>query len=207
MFLRVVIIGSAVGWDEGLAELVQDTFPGAEVKTYAPDCVVEGKLTCDLLMLDARQAADPAALIMTAPTRIARRRLVVFRERNLAIARQAHARHFHGMLHSDASPAIQRAILRLVMEGGEYFPCFALAGENTDTPDLPSPERLSKRQRQVLMELMRGRTNREIAERLGISLATAKLHVQAVLAEAGARNRTEAVLRFGGAAPAAPKQI
>lgn len=189
-----------MGRDEGLTSLVLDTFPGAEIKTYAPDCAGDAKLTCDLLLLDARSVEDPRALIIGAPTRMARRRLVVFRERDIEIARLAHARQFHGMLHSDAKPAIQKAILRLVMEGGEYFPCFAMAGEGVGEPDLPSPERLSKRQRQVLMELMKGRTNKEIAERLGISLATAKLHVQAILAEAGARNRTEAVLRFGGAA-------
>lgn len=204
MLLRIVIIRPAVGWDEGLCDLVLDTFPGAEVKTCAPDCVGDAKLSCDLLLLDARLVADPRALIMSIPARVARRRIVVFRERDVEIARLAHARQFHGMLHSDATPAIQRAILRLVMEGGEYFPCFALSGEGADLPDLPSPERLSKRQRQVLMELMKGRTNKEIADRLGISLATAKLHVQAILAEAGARNRTEAVLRFGGAAPSAP---
>jgi DNA-binding NarL/FixJ family response regulator len=53
-------------------------------------------------------------------------------------------------------------------------------------------ERLSPRQRQVLEELRFGRTNREIAERLGISIATVNKHVHEVLSALNVRNRTQA---------------
>jgi DNA-binding NarL/FixJ family response regulator len=53
-------------------------------------------------------------------------------------------------------------------------------------------ERLSPRQRQVLDELRFGRTNREIAERLGISIATVNKHVHEVLSALNVRNRTQA---------------
>jgi DNA-binding NarL/FixJ family response regulator len=53
-------------------------------------------------------------------------------------------------------------------------------------------ERLSPRQRQVLDELRFGRTNREIAERLGISIATVNKHVHEVLSTLNVRNRTQA---------------
>jgi DNA-binding NarL/FixJ family response regulator len=53
-------------------------------------------------------------------------------------------------------------------------------------------ERLSPRQRQVLDELRLGRTNREIAERLGISIATVNKHVHEVLSALNVRNRTQA---------------
>ncbi len=53
-------------------------------------------------------------------------------------------------------------------------------------------ERLSPRQRQVLDELRTGRTNREIAERLGISIATVNKHVHEVLSTLNVRNRTQA---------------
>jgi two-component system nitrate/nitrite response regulator NarL len=51
---------------------------------------------------------------------------------------------------------------------------------------------LSRRQRQVLDELRRGRTNREIAEHMGISIATVNKHVHEVLKILKVRNRTEA---------------
>jgi DNA-binding NarL/FixJ family response regulator len=51
---------------------------------------------------------------------------------------------------------------------------------------------LSPRQRQVLEELRQGRTNRDIAEHLGISIATVNKHVHEVLNVLNVRNRTQA---------------
>ncbi len=50
---------------------------------------------------------------------------------------------------------------------------------------------LSPRERQVVAILSRGETNRAIAARLGISVATVKDHVHRALAKTGASNRTE----------------
>jgi DNA-binding NarL/FixJ family response regulator len=57
----------------------------------------------------------------------------------------------------------------------------------------PSTESLTPREREVLDLLAQGLTNRQIAERLGISEHTAKFHVAAVSAKLGAACRTEAV--------------
>ncbi|HVS50155.1 MAG TPA: response regulator transcription factor [Candidatus Dormibacteraeota bacterium] len=51
---------------------------------------------------------------------------------------------------------------------------------------------LSPRQRQVLEHLRLGRTNREIASRLGISIGTVNKHVHEVLTALKVRNRTQA---------------
>jgi DNA-binding NarL/FixJ family response regulator len=51
---------------------------------------------------------------------------------------------------------------------------------------------LSPRQRQVLEQIRIGRTNREIAARLGISIATVNKHVHEVLTVLKVRNRTQA---------------
>jgi len=56
-------------------------------------------------------------------------------------------------------------------------------------------EPLTPREREVLELLAHGLSNRQIAERLGISEHTAKFHVAAVLAKLGATSRTEAVSR------------
>lgn len=55
--------------------------------------------------------------------------------------------------------------------------------------------RLPPRQREVLGLLAEGRTNKEIARRLGISPATVKIHVARLIAWLGAVNRTDAVAR------------
>ncbi|MBX3485081.1 response regulator transcription factor [Phenylobacterium sp.] len=55
--------------------------------------------------------------------------------------------------------------------------------------------RLPPRQQEVLALLAEGRTNKEIAQRLGISPATVKIHVARLTAWLGAVNRTDAVAR------------
>lgn len=57
---------------------------------------------------------------------------------------------------------------------------------------------LSPRQRQVLEHMKGGRTNREIATRLGVSVATVNKHVHEVLSVLGVRNRTQAVAESTG---------
>jgi len=54
------------------------------------------------------------------------------------------------------------------------------------------PAGLSPRQRQVLEYVRIGRTNKEIAARLGVSVATVNKHVHEVLSALGVRNRTQA---------------
>ncbi len=53
---------------------------------------------------------------------------------------------------------------------------------------------LSRREREVLALLVAGKSNREIAEQLAISLPTVKAHVSHILAQLGVANRTEAAL-------------
>lgn len=52
---------------------------------------------------------------------------------------------------------------------------------------------LTDRERDVLALLVEGQTNREIAERLVLSLATVRVYVSNILSKLGASNRTEAV--------------
>jgi DNA-binding NarL/FixJ family response regulator len=51
---------------------------------------------------------------------------------------------------------------------------------------------LTQREREVLAELKRGRTNREIASRLGVSVPTVNKHVQHVLQKLHVKNRAQA---------------
>lgn len=54
---------------------------------------------------------------------------------------------------------------------------------------------ISERELAVLKELASGRSNKEIAQRLGVSPNTIKTHVARLFEKLGARRRTEAILK------------
>lgn len=96
--------------------------------------------------------------------------------------------------------------LKLVLAGGTYVPPSAVTGVYRDRGEGlaeapagfgdPAFARLTPRQRMVIAMLAEGCSNKEIARRLDISIATVKLHVNAILKAIDAQNRTEAALRF-----------
>jgi DNA-binding NarL/FixJ family response regulator len=53
---------------------------------------------------------------------------------------------------------------------------------------------LTERQEQVLEQLKHGISNKQIAEHLGVSEATVKVHISAILKTLGLRSRVEAAL-------------
>ena len=53
---------------------------------------------------------------------------------------------------------------------------------------------LTPRELDVLIHLMAGKTNREIAERLNINVGTVKRHLNHIYAKLGVSNRTEAAV-------------
>ena len=59
--------------------------------------------------------------------------------------------------------------------------------------DLDSPK-LTPRQQEVLEMLVQGKSNREIAEALGLSENTIKVHLVAIFRTLGVSSRTEALL-------------
>ncbi len=67
-------------------------------------------------------------------------------------------------------------------------------GALPESSHFDASEELSARERQVLTLVASGLSNRRIAERLRISVHTAKFHVNSILAKLGVSTRTEAVV-------------
>jgi two-component system nitrate/nitrite response regulator NarP len=51
--------------------------------------------------------------------------------------------------------------------------------------------RLTHREREILLWVGDGMSNKEIAQRLGLSVGTVKIHVHSIFQKTGARNRYE----------------
>jgi DNA-binding CsgD family transcriptional regulator len=58
---------------------------------------------------------------------------------------------------------------------------------------IPSYEQLSPREREVIRLIARGRTNKEIAKRLSISVRTVERHRSSIMDKLGLQNRAELI--------------
>jgi DNA-binding NarL/FixJ family response regulator len=102
-----------------------------------------------------------------------------------------------GVLYKDVDPdALVRAI-RSVHDGHLLLAPEA-AGSLVRLAGAWSPvaglDALTSREREVLAEIAKGRSNREIARALGVAEKTVKAHVSSVLAKLGVQDRTQAAL-------------
>lgn len=89
-----------------------------------------------------------------------------------------------------------QATVSAVAAGGAQFPEMPRLDMRSG-PTARSVGRLSPRQLEVLKCIAVGMGNQEIADTLGITLGTAKIHTHTILKLTGARNRTEAALIAG----------
>lgn len=177
-----------------LSQVVEDRYSTANIRTAVDiesALVLIGEKTPDLVIADLgvgglgaesglKQLVDHASPgpVLTLDARL-----------HLCNLKQARRAGALGYLPKTSSRPLIEAAIALVAAGGVYFP----EGGEDAAPSMTHAT-LSSRQMQVLEELMRGKSNREIAEELGIAVATVKLHVHAILATTGSRNRTEAAL-------------
>jgi len=66
---------------------------------------------------------------------------------------------------------------------------------STPEDDHSAFEHLTHREEEVLQRITLGQTNRQIAQALGLSVGTVKIHVERILAKFGASDRTQAAVR------------
>jgi DNA-binding NarL/FixJ family response regulator len=110
-----------------------------------------------------------------------------------------------GYLTKDAGAEQIRAAVEAVARGDaaldpavQHHVVAALAGPGAEPPaagDGPElPDGLTPREAEVLGLIAAGMTNAEIAERLVVSAATVKSHVNHIFAKAGVRDRAQAVV-------------
>lgn len=103
-----------------------------------------------------------------------------------------------GYIPKRSEPAILQRALQLILDGGTYLPPSVLQPSTEaimqDNNRSGMPKMLTNRQNQVLGLVAQGLSNKQIAYQMGVSEATVKLHINALLRSVGATNRTQAVI-------------
>jgi DNA-binding NarL/FixJ family response regulator len=100
----------------------------------------------------------------------------------------------HGYLRKDSSPAELRGAIRALFDGGSFFSApvartlsTALHNERDKQERSARLAALTARERDVLIEIARGRTNKEVASRFGISVRTVESHRETLMRKLGVR--------------------
>lgn len=196
MSLEVLIVDDQALCIGQLSEMVRERAPDASIEVADQLDVAAARLAGvqpDLIVVElslpglGREAGvGMLARLTTAPV------LVLDARHDAEALRACAVAGASGYVTRSSSRELVAAAIAVVLAGGRYFPTCG------DAPPVATggtaAAALSGRQTEVLDGLMRGQTNLEIGERLGIALPTVKVHVRAVLRALGARNRTEAAL-------------
>jgi DNA-binding NarL/FixJ family response regulator len=103
-----------------------------------------------------------------------------------------------GYIPKNEPPEIMLQAIQLILSGGHYLPPELLqepANTSKSPRTLGTPTtRLTGRQHEVLALLRQGKTNKEIALELGLSLATVKAHISSIFRALSVSNRSQAII-------------
>ncbi|EWY35698.1 hypothetical protein N825_37480 [Skermanella stibiiresistens SB22] len=197
---RTVLIESNRLFREGLKQLLVGTpfEVGAEFNTM--DLAIESAATdgaTPALVITGQAIKDAADLQRLRDVHPAARIVVLADDVSVDLLRQAMAGGADGFLTKGVSPEALVQSLQLIMLGEKVFPT-NLAAMLMDMTSQPSPlnsvRGLTTREREILQSLVGGASNKLIANRLGITEATIKVHLKTLLRKLDVNNRTQAAI-------------
>ena len=191
---------------EALRGAVQRVLPG--VKLHEADSVdalyalVEAHADADLLLMDLNMPGAHGfnALVHLRALHPQLPVVVVSAREEPGVMRRALDHGAAGFIPKSASSDTIGEAIGLVLEGERWAPLEALAAPGIGRDEQEVAQRLREltpQQFRVLQMLGVGRLNKQIAYDLGVSEATIKAHVTAILRKLGVTNRTQAVLMAG----------
>jgi DNA-binding NarL/FixJ family response regulator len=191
---------------EALRGAVQRVMPG--VKLHEADSVdalyalVEAHPDADLLLMDLNMPGAHGfnALVHLRALHPQLPVVVVSAREEPGVMRRALDHGALGFIPKSASSDTIGEAIGLVLEGERWAPPAAHAAPGIGRDEYEVAQRLREltpQQFRVLQMLGVGRLNKQIAYDLGVSEATIKAHVTAILRKLGVTNRTQAVLMAG----------
>lgn len=213
--LRILLLEPNRLWREGLSRVLEDTgyTVSAAAGTFA-DGLAEMARADDspnVVVVDASAISeDPAGEFAAARQRFPTTRIVVFTDPDApGDALSCFLAGADGCLMKNISSKAMAGCLDLVALGERVFPASligallkdpGLGGSPTPMPEVyrnladPQTAQLSKRERQILVSLAVGRSNKQIAEENNLTEATIKVHLRNILRKIHATNRTQAAV-------------
>ncbi|QQP94661.1 response regulator transcription factor [Lysobacter sp. K5869] len=164
--------------------------------------LVEAESDADLLLLDLNMpgAQGFSALVHLRALHPQLPIVVVSAREEPATMRRALDHGAVGFIPKSADAATLGEAITTVLDGDRWAPPAAIAAPAANADEHEAAQRLrdlTPQQFRVLQMLGAGLLNKQIGYELGVSEATVKAHVTAILRKLGANNRTQAVLIAG----------
>ena len=191
---------------EALRGAVARVLPGANLheadSVDALYALVEVHPDADLLLLDLNMpgAQGFSALVHLRALYPQLPIVVVSAREEPAVMRRALDHGAIGFIPKSADAATLGQAIATVLDGDRWAPASALSAPAAADDEHDAANRmrdLTPQQFRVLQMLGSGLLNKQIGYELGVSEATVKAHVTAILRKLGANNRTQAVLIAG----------
>jgi DNA-binding NarL/FixJ family response regulator len=191
---------------EALRGVVARVLPDAQLREadgveslYA---LVDSEPDADLLLLDLNMpgAQGFSALVHLRALHPQLPIVVVSAREEPTVMRRALDHGAVGFIPKSADAALLGEAITAVLAGDSWAPAAALSAPATAAEEHDAAQSLrdlTPQQFRVLQMLGAGLLNKQIAYELGVSEATIKAHVTAILRKLGASNRTQAVLIAG----------
>ncbi len=193
---RTILIEPNRLFRQGLKHLLANTRFAVEIEFSTMEQAVDGAVASGLVIL-GQVAKEPGDLNLLRDAYPGARIVVLADDLTVDALRETMNGGADGFLMKDVSPEALVQSLELIMLGEKVFPT-NLASMLLDLSNAPSPlnsvRGLSPREQEILQALVTGASNKMIANKLGITEATVKVHLKTLLRKIDVHNRTQAAI-------------
>ncbi len=204
--MRILSIDDNSLFQDELKKIIIETFP--DVKLFQTENITSGmkllnngdKFDIIITDLDIAEVAKENMLASLIDYAYDSSVFVVSSAENPNTIRKLFSIGIKGYITKKTSSKIISLALQLVAYGEKYLPPILLE-KDTMLPTYSKinsifalPKALTNRQSQVLDLVAQGKSNKQIAYDIGVSEATVKLHINALLRSLHVTNRTQAVI-------------
>ena len=200
--MRILIADDHPLYREALRARLEKLFPEAMLIETGSIAEIDAKRErfYDLFLLDFHMPGmSPTALKKLVTDFPAVPIAIVSGTTNAEDVRASIAAGARGFIPKTATGPHLANALQILLAGGTSVPADILLGANAQAlGEVHNPvgplAHLTTRERDVLKKLVRGLSNKEIGNELGLAEVTVKLHLRAIFRKIGARSRAEAAV-------------